>query len=223
MRMLLFAQESMYWLTGYDSFGYCFFQCLVLDASGGMTLLTRSPDLRQAQHTSIIEDIRVWVDRDGAASGRAASRAARRPRLAGTRLGVEYDTHGLTAANGRAVDGTLDGFAALVDASDLVPRLRAVKSPAEIAYAREAARARRRGARRRHRARSARAPTRATSSPPCRGRSSRAAATIRPTNSSSARAPTRCSAATSRAGGGSTRATRSRSSSPASGGTTTPR
>lgn len=22
--MLLFAQESMYWLTGYDTFGYCF-------------------------------------------------------------------------------------------------------------------------------------------------------------------------------------------------------
>ena len=26
--MLLFAQESDYWLTGYDSFGFCFFQCL---------------------------------------------------------------------------------------------------------------------------------------------------------------------------------------------------
>ena len=43
-----------------------------------MTLLTRAPDLRQAQHTSIIEDIRVWVDRDGAHPGRAASRSARR-------------------------------------------------------------------------------------------------------------------------------------------------
>ena len=26
--MLLFSQESMYWLTGYDTFGFCFFQCL---------------------------------------------------------------------------------------------------------------------------------------------------------------------------------------------------
>ena len=32
--MLLFAQESMYWLTGYDTFGYCFFQCLVVKADG---------------------------------------------------------------------------------------------------------------------------------------------------------------------------------------------
>ena len=45
--MLLFAQESMYWLTGYDTFGYFFFQTLVVKASGEMVLLTRSADLRQ--------------------------------------------------------------------------------------------------------------------------------------------------------------------------------
>src|SRR5690606_8891262 len=44
--MLLFAQESMYWLTGYDTFGFCFFQCLVVKANGEMVLLTRSADLR---------------------------------------------------------------------------------------------------------------------------------------------------------------------------------
>ena len=50
--MLLFAQESMYWLTGYDTFGFCFFQCLVVKADGSMVLLTRSADLRQARQTS---------------------------------------------------------------------------------------------------------------------------------------------------------------------------
>ena len=44
--LLLFRQESMYYLTGYDTFCFCFFQCLYLDADGAMTLLTRSPDLR---------------------------------------------------------------------------------------------------------------------------------------------------------------------------------
>ena len=29
--MLLFSQESMYWLTGYDSFGFCFFHAIVQD------------------------------------------------------------------------------------------------------------------------------------------------------------------------------------------------
>src|SRR3989337_3712875 len=60
--LLMFRQESMYYLTGYDTFGYVFFQCLYLGADGRMTLLTRAPDLRQARHTSVIEDIRIWFD-----------------------------------------------------------------------------------------------------------------------------------------------------------------
>ena len=37
--LLLFAPESHYWLTGYDTFGYCFFQCLVFTREGAFTLL----------------------------------------------------------------------------------------------------------------------------------------------------------------------------------------
>ena len=29
--LLIFRQESMYWLTGYDTFVYVFFQTLILD------------------------------------------------------------------------------------------------------------------------------------------------------------------------------------------------
>ena len=137
--MLLFAQESMYWLTGYDLFGYCFFQCLVLRADGGMTLITRAPDLRQARHTSLVDDIRIWVDRGDEHPAARLGDLLVDLGLGGRRLGVEYDTHGLTAANGRAVDAMLGGLVILSDASELVPRLRAVKSPAEIACARKAA------------------------------------------------------------------------------------
>jgi len=42
--LLLFRQESMYWLTGYDTFGYVHFQALVLGADGRLVLLTRSAD-----------------------------------------------------------------------------------------------------------------------------------------------------------------------------------
>ena len=55
--LLMFQQESMYYLTGYDTFGFCFFQCLYLGADGQFALLTRMPDLRQAQNTSLVEDI----------------------------------------------------------------------------------------------------------------------------------------------------------------------
>ena len=109
--LLLFKQESMYWLTGYDTFGYCFFQCLVLRADGDLVLLTRAPDLRQAQHTSIIEDVRIWVDREGSNPAAELRDLLAEKGLAGKRLGVEYETHGLTAANGRRLDAALDGFA----------------------------------------------------------------------------------------------------------------
>jgi Xaa-Pro dipeptidase len=137
--LLLFKQESMYWLTGYDTFGYCFFQCLVLRTDGDLVLLTRAPDLRQAQHTSIIEDIRIWVDREGSDPAQQLRELLADKGLAGRRIGVEYDSYGLTAANGRRLDSALDGFAEAGDASDLIDRLRLVKSAAEIAYVRRAA------------------------------------------------------------------------------------
>ncbi|MBA3518353.1 MAG: aminopeptidase P family protein [Rhizobiales bacterium] len=137
--LLLFAPETHFWLTGYDTFGYCFFQCLVLTRSGEFTLLTRSADLRQARHTSLIETIVVWTDGLNAGPGVQLRNLLDDLGLLGTRIGVEYDTHGLTAANGRALDEALRNFAALEDASDLAPALRAVKSPAELAYVRRAA------------------------------------------------------------------------------------
>ena len=32
----MFRQESMYWLTGYDTFGYVYFQCLILTTKGDL-------------------------------------------------------------------------------------------------------------------------------------------------------------------------------------------
>src|SRR5215211_5447903 len=65
--LLMFRQESMYYLTGYETFGYVFFQCLYIGADGEtITLLTRTPDVRQAEHTSVVEDIRVWYDAEAA-------------------------------------------------------------------------------------------------------------------------------------------------------------
>ena len=87
--LLLFQQELMYWLTGYDTFGFCFFQSLVVTADGRMALLTRSADLRQAQHTSTLTDIRVWKDAAGADPARDLLSLARDLGLAGKRLGVE--------------------------------------------------------------------------------------------------------------------------------------
>jgi Xaa-Pro dipeptidase len=137
--VLLFAQESMYWLTGYDTFGFCFFQSLVVKSDGSMVLLTRSADLRQARHTSIIENIVLWTDREGANPAVDLRNLLNDLDLLGKRIGVEYDTHGLTAFNGRRLDEQLQTFGQIADASGIVSRLRLFKSPAEVAKAEKAA------------------------------------------------------------------------------------
>ncbi|TKT77329.1 Xaa-Pro peptidase family protein [Aquamicrobium sp. LC103] len=137
--MLLFAQESMYWLTGYDTFGFCFFQCLVVKSDGSMVLMTRSADLRQARHTSTIENIVVWTDREGVNPAAELRNLLNDLDLLGCRIGVEYDTHGLTAYNGRLLDEELKTFGTIEDASRVVSRLRLLKSAAEIRKAERAA------------------------------------------------------------------------------------
>lgn len=137
--LLIFSPESMYWLTGYDTFGYCFFQCLVYRRDGDMALLTRSADLRQARHTSTIETVVIWKDSGTANPVHDLREVLHDLDLLGTKIGVEYATHGLTAANGRALDDMLASFAETDDASQLIHRLRVVKSPEEIAHIRRAA------------------------------------------------------------------------------------
>ena len=137
--LLMFRQESMYWLTGYDSFGFAMFQCLVLGADGALALLTRAPDLRQARFTSDIDDIRVWPDRHGEDPAAHLRELLEEKGQRGKKLGIELESYGLTAASWRRVEAALDGFCALQDASDLIASLRMVKSPAELGYMRKAA------------------------------------------------------------------------------------
>ena len=139
--LLMFRQESMYYLTGYDTFGYVFFQCLYMGADDEtLTLLTRTPDLRQARHTSIVSDIRLWYDAEGVNPAEDLREILEEHGCRGKRLGIETDAYGLTGYNLKRVEAALEGFCELVEASDLVTRLRAVKSEAEISYVREAAR-----------------------------------------------------------------------------------
>ena len=138
--LLIFAQESHYYLTGFDTNGYVFFQCAVLKADGaGIVLLTRKPDLEGARITSIIEDIRIWFDREGANPARDLKVLLTELGLGGKRVGIEMSTYGLTAANYELVRQELEGWCRLSDGSGIVRGLRLMKSPAEIVYVRRAA------------------------------------------------------------------------------------
>ena len=137
--LLMFRQESMYWFTGYDTFGYVFFQTLVLDKNGNTILLTRAPDLRQAQNTSNIEDIRIWIDKDGSNPTHDLKIILDELSLKGKKIGIEYEAYGMTGRNALRLNESLKNYCEVKDQSELITKLRVIKSNEEIVYVKKAA------------------------------------------------------------------------------------
>ena len=137
--LLMFRQESMYWLTGYDTFGYVFFQTLILDQKGNVILLTRAPDLRQAQNTSNIEDIRIWVDKDGINPTDDLKQILNELDLKDKIIGIEYEAYGMTGRNALRLNKSLDNYCSVEDQSELITKLRVIKSNEELVYVKKAA------------------------------------------------------------------------------------
>lgn len=136
--ILVFAPESQFWLTGYDTFGFALFQCMVLSRSGDIHLLTRRPDRLQAQLTSSlpVDHIHIWSEAQGADPIADLSRLLAELGMSDAKLGYESKTAGLTDYWGQQLRNT---FPNLADYSDLISDLRRDKSNAEIAMHRTAA------------------------------------------------------------------------------------
>lgn len=137
--LLVFAQESHFYLTGFDTAGYVFFQVGIVTADDGpLTLLTRTPDRRQAETNSLYDNVHIWLNAEDANPALDLRGLLADMSLRGGKIGVEFATHGLTAANGRMVEAALEGFCTLEDASEIVRGQRLVKSPAELEMVRAA-------------------------------------------------------------------------------------
>lgn len=135
--LLMFAPESQLWLTGYDTFGFAMFQALVLTARGDIHLLTRMPDLRQAQYTSTLPDthIHIWPEYEGCDPAKDLALLLLDIGVTGP-IGFESNTAGLSDFNGQRLRSALSD---LHDHSDLIRACRRIKSPAEIEMHRRAA------------------------------------------------------------------------------------
>ena len=136
--VVLFRQESMYYLSGYDTSGYTMFQAMYLGVDGRMALLTRSADRIQSRVTSIIPDIRIWTDREEASPAEELRELLRDYGCENQTIGIEYHAYGLTGQRALAVNSALQDFCTLVDASDTVLLVRLVKSNLELDYVRQA-------------------------------------------------------------------------------------
>ncbi len=116
-----------------------FFQSLILREDGEIILLTRAPDLRQAQNTSNIKNIKIWEDKERSSPTDILKEILINLNLNGKNIGIEYDSYGLTGRNTLKLNNSLKDFGNLEDKSELISYLRLIKSEEEIVYVRKAA------------------------------------------------------------------------------------
>lgn len=141
---LMTKQESLYYFTGFDTFGYVFFQAMYFHTDGSMRLITRIPDLRQALYTSVLEQKDIMIRSDDAGSN-PVSLVPQVLKEFGInspskRIGYEPDSCSLTHRLGKLLEEAVAGVCTLVDHSDLFTReLRIIKSENEMRKVRKAA------------------------------------------------------------------------------------
>ncbi|RDL37491.1 Uncharacterized protein BP5553_04924 [Venustampulla echinocandica] len=141
---LMTKQESLYYFTGFDTFGYVFFQAMYFHSDGSLRLITRAPDLRQALYTSILAQKDVMIRSDDA----SANPVSLVPQVLkefginspSKRIGYEPNSCTLNHQTGKLLEGAVSGLCTLVDHSTLFGReLRIVKSETEMRKIRKAA------------------------------------------------------------------------------------
>ena len=138
--LLAFAPETHYYLTGFDTFGFAMFQCMIVPAEGEVRLLTRAPDYRQAQQTSILSDqqIHIWKDEEAADPVADLGDLMLEIGIYEGKLAVEMQTVGLNAWYGAQLTDRLNAYE-VDDGTEVVRNIRRHKSPIEIEYTRKAA------------------------------------------------------------------------------------
>jgi ectoine hydrolase len=137
--LVVFHQENMFYLGNYDQIGYWVYQAMIVTADDQpLTVVVRKMDGPFVLASGIIEDVRIWLD-EGSLSGTdmTAAVVAEKVGLKGKRIGIERRSHTLLPYYYDQLREAL-GPAEIVDGSDIISRLRLVKSPAEADYMRRA-------------------------------------------------------------------------------------
>ncbi len=136
--LLIFKIEDMYWLTGYESDGFCIFGAMFISASGALTHLARPADLGNLYYSSICEDVRISPDSQNSSRSQHIKDMLSSHHMKGKRVGIQVDTMGLTPRLFIEINEALKDWCDLSPAPDFIRQLRLVKSPQELAYFRKA-------------------------------------------------------------------------------------
>ena len=136
--LLLFKIEDMYWLTGYESDGFCIFGSMFIGTDGALTHLARPADLGNLSYSSICEDVRISPDTEDSTRAEHIKDMLRSLGMEGKKIGIQVDTMGLTPRLFLEIKEILDGWCNLAVAPDFIRVLRLVKSRQELSYFRKA-------------------------------------------------------------------------------------
>lgn len=141
---LMTKQESLYYFTGFDTFGYVFFQAMYFHNDGSMRLITRVPDLRQALYTSVLKKEEILIRSDNASSNPVSLVPEVLKQFGinspSKRIGYEPDSCTLNLKIGQMFQEAVEGLCTLVDHSTLFSKeLRIIKSDSEMKKIRKAA------------------------------------------------------------------------------------
>ena len=129
---------SIHWLTGSDAKSYQEFQCLLIGGAGQpLVMLTRAGETHEFETDSLADEVVGWGGGTVEDPIAAFEALATRLGLREGRVGLEVPAYYLHPQHYLRLRAWL-GDALASEATDLVARLRLVRSPAELGYIREA-------------------------------------------------------------------------------------
>lgn len=138
--LVCFHPVSIHWLTGSDAKSYQEFQCLLVPAgSGPLVVLTRAGEVAEFRDDALVDEVVGWGGGIAEDPLPHFARLAARLGLKGVRVGIEVPAYYLHPHHYLGVRDIL-GPSLVAEPTNLVHDLKLVKSPAELACIREAAR-----------------------------------------------------------------------------------
>ena len=136
--ILVTSPENLYYLSGYQTPGYYWYQTLIVPLARDPVFVVRMNEASNVEPLSWVEDCRPYEDfEDWIAHTRNVLGDLG---LADKRIGLDYDSFSLRTRDEKRLVAALPS-ATFVDAAGLVEEGRLIKSAQELRYMRQAARA----------------------------------------------------------------------------------
>lgn len=135
--LMVYWPENIYYLTGYHTVGYFGYQALFVPGGGDPVMLVRRLERQNVQDLTWLDQCEVYQDTEDPLD--VTARLLTDRGWAARSVGIELDAWFLTNRHFLGLRKRLASFEP-TDASQLVNRIRLVKSEAELRYIRAAAR-----------------------------------------------------------------------------------